>query len=428
MELRAARRLTLAQARRVALRAQGFGGDRDADLSASPVGMRDVQRLITRLGQFQIDTINVVERAHYLPVYSRLGPYDRGLVDRAAYRAPRRLFEYWGHAASLIDVTLEPALRWRMAAHLEQMWPGIARIDQDHPGLVDAVVADVAERGPIGARAIEYAEQRQRDGWGWNWSAVKTALEYQLWAGRVHAARRNTQFERLYDLPERVIPPAVFNQPTPDREDALRTLVVRAAQALGVGSLKCLSDYFRTHQGQTRQAVDGLVDAGLLIPVQVGDRPEPWWLWHQASVPRRVGSTDAGTLVSPFDSLIFERRRLETLFGFHYRIEIYVPEPKREYGYYVYPFLLGEEFVARVDLKAHRADGVLRVKAAWSEVTATQPPDVVAGALLDELSRMARWLGLERVEVDRRGDLAAHLLAGQGPAGRRLAGQGPREP
>lgn len=414
MELRAARRLTLAQARRVALKAQGFGADRDADRSANPVGTRDVQRMISRLGQFQIDTINVVERAHYLPVFSRLGPYDRGLVDRAAHRAPRRLFEYWGHAASLIDVSLEPALRWRMAANLEQMREDIARIDQDHPGLVEAVVADVADRGPIGAREIEHAEQRQRDGWGWNWSAVKTALEHQLSAGRVYSARRNSQFERLYDLPERVIPPAVFEQPTPERDEALRVLVARAAQALGVASLKALADYFRTHKERTLRAIHELVEQGLLIDVQVGDRSEPWWLWHRAVVPRQVGSPDAGALVSPFDSLVFERERLETLFGFRYRIEIYVPEPKREYGYYVYPFLLGEELVARVDLKAHRATGVLQVKAAWVERTATAPVDRIAGALAVELARLARWLGLERVEVDERGDLARDLTRAVG--------------
>lgn len=407
---RLVRRLSIAQARRIALKAQGFGADRDRDADGTnPVGMRDVQRMITRLGQFQIDTINVVERAHYLPVFSRLGPYDTGLLDRAAQRAPRRLFEYWGHAASLIDVTLEPALRWRMAAAAEEMWAGIARVATDHPGLLDAVMADVADRGPIGARGIEYAEQRQREHWGWNWSAVKTALEWQLWAGRVHSAQRNRQFERLYDLPERVIPPAVFDQPTPDPPDAMRILLARAAQALGVASAKCLADYFRTKQVPTRQAIAELVEIGDLTEVRVGDRPEPWWLWRDAAIPRRVGVPGAGALISPFDSLIFERRRLETLFDFFYRIEIYVPEPKREYGYYVYPFLLGDEFVGRVDLKAHRTKGILEVKSAWYERGATRTRAEVSAALRDELGRMARWLGLERTEVADRGDLAGDL-------------------
>ena len=399
----AVRRLSVTQARRVALRAQGFGGDRDG---ARPVGMRDVQRLIARLGQFQIDTINVVERAHYLPLYSRLGPYDKQLLDRAAHRAPRRLFEYWGHAASLIDVTLEPALRWRMAAHADEMWQAMTRITRDHPGLLEAVLEDVATRGPIGAREIEHVEARDRSHWGWNWSAVKTALEYQLWAGQVYSARRNRQFERQYDLPERVIPPTVHDQPTPDQAEAMRTLVRRAAQALGVASARCLADYFRTRQSTTRQAIAELVRTGELTEVRVGDRTEPWWLWHEAVIPRRV---EGSALICPFDSLIFERQRLETLFGFFYRIEIYVPEPKREHGYYVYPFLLDEELVARVDLKAHRLRGVLEVRSTWYETGSSASPSAVAAALTEELHRMARWLGLVGVEVADRGDLAGEL-------------------
>jgi len=401
----ATRHLTVAQARRVALAAQGFGR-RPLDRA---VGMRDVQRTITRLGQFQIDTINVVQRAHYLPLYSRLGPYDTGLLDRALHQPPRRLFEYWGHAASLIDVTLEPALRWRMQASAEEAWQGIVRLSVRYPELIQTVQSAVSDRGPIGAREIERlsvptAVQRNRDSWGWNWSAVKTALEWLLWSGKVHSARRNRQFERQYDLPERVIPPEIWGLPTPDKPGAMRILVARAARALGVGSLRCLRDYFRTGAAATRQAVDELVASGELLPLQVGDRPEPWWLWHEATVPRRI---EAAVLVCPFDSLIFERTRLESLFGFFYRIEIYLPEPRRQHGYYVYPFLLGDEFVARVDLKAHRNRGTLEVKAAWLESAAAGRQPEVAAALTQELTRMAGWLGLAAVEVSGRGDLAA---------------------
>ncbi|MGI8768327.1 MAG: DNA glycosylase AlkZ-like family protein, partial [Propionibacteriaceae bacterium] len=216
--------------------------------------------------------------------------------------------------------------------------------------------------------------------------------------------RRNRQFERQYDRPERVIPPEIWGLPTPDKSGAMRILVARAARAPGVGSLRCLRDYFRTGAAATRQAVEELVASGELLPVQVGDRPEPWWLWHEATVPRRI---EAAVLVCPFDSLIFERTRLESLFGFFYRIEIYLPEPRRQHGYYVYPFLLGDEFVARVDLKAHRNRGTLEVKAAWLESAAAGRQPEVAAALTQELTRMAGWLGLAAVEVSGRGDLAA---------------------
>lgn len=403
----ARRRLSLAQARRVTLAAQGFGRlDR-------PVGLRDVQRVITRLGQFQIDTINIVQRAHYLPLYSRLGGYDIGLLDRAAYRPPRRVFEYWGHAASLIDVTVEPALRWRMAAP-DHAWSGVVRLARDHPDLVEQVYAEVAARGPIGARAIEHEEQRSRDAWGWNWSAVKTALEWLLWCGRVTSARRNGQFERLYDLPERVLPRAVRDAPTPDDAEAMQLLVARAARALGIASVHCLADYFRTPVAATLAAVTELEAQGLLLPAAVGDLREPWWLWHEARVPRR---TDVAALVSPFDSLVFERDRLQALFGVFYRIEIYVPEPKRQYGYYVYLFVLGDRIVGRVDLKAHRARGVLEVRAAWIETFAADRSAAVAYELAAELHRLARWLGLGEVEVADRGDLAGALRMAVGRTG-----------
>ena len=327
--------------------------------------MRDLQATVDRLAQFQIDSINIVTRAHYLPLFSRLGPYDPELLHRAAQRAPRRLFEYWGHEASLIDVVLQPALRWRMAAAAEDAWGRMQRIQAEHPQLVDDVREELAERGPLTAREIEHEEERRHDHWGWNWSAVKTCLEWLFWTGEITAAGRNRQFERRYDLTERVLPAAVLAQPTPTRDEADVALVRRAAQALGIGTARCLADYFRISTARAKAAIDVLVESGELLPVAVTGWTETGaYLWHTARLPRRI---ETRALLSPFDSLVFERRRLEQLFGFRYRIEVYVPPPKRVYGYYVYPFLLDAAMVARVDLKADRARGVLRVNSAWLE-------------------------------------------------------------
>ncbi len=400
-------KLTRSQARRVVLAAQGLGRRPER-----AVGIRDVQRVIDDLGQFQIDSINIVARAHYLPLYSRLGDYDPALLDRAAGRAPRRVFEYWGHAASLIDVRLQPALRTRMQGWAERdMWGSMARIKEEKPELVEWVLAELDRRGPTSARELDAelgAVERRRDHWGWNWSEVKTACEWLFFTGAITAARRNASFERLYDLPERVLPAAVVAEPTPDEPAAMRTLVRRAAAALGVATEPCLRDYFRTSGVRTRQAVAELVDSGELLPVRVqGWEAQPTYLWHRASVPRQ-GRVRA--LVSPFDSVMFERDRLEALFDFFYRIEIYVPAARRIHGYYVYPFLLGEDFVARVDLKADRRAGVLRVNGAWAERRGgPHPAGEVVSALAEELRLMAGWLGLAEVAVVANGDLAADL-------------------
>jgi uncharacterized protein len=371
------------------------------------VTLRDVQAVTSRLAQFQIDSINVVTRAQFMPLFSRLGQYDPGLLERAAYQPPRRLFEYWGHAASLIDVSLQPLLRFRMAPGFRDAWAGVERVARESPDLVRFVRDEVAARGPISARDLEVVEERDRSNWGWNWSRVKTVLEWLFYIGEVTSAYRNSQFERVYDLPERVIPRSVLAMPTPTPQESVTGLVRRAAQALGIASESCLRDYFRTRVAMTRHAIATLIDNGELIPVLVeGSDGRPWYLWQEVRVPRRV---EARALLSPFDSMIFERARLERLFDFVYRIEIYVPEPKRVHGYYVYPFLLGEQFVARVDLKADRARGVLRVNAAWIEPG--HDPYAVATELSSELKIMAEWLALERVEILARGDLAPALAA-----------------
>ena len=402
----------------MALAAQGFAGHSTAgDGGQRPdrtPGLRDVQAVINRLGQFQIDTINIVARAHYLPLYSRLGPYQTGLLDRALAKNPRRLFEYWGHAASMIDITLQPALRFRMQQHADRVdhpW-ATDRTDQD----LDAwVLRQIADSGPLGPREIEHIDPdhvpRKKEQWGWNWSDVKVACERLFNRGVITPARRNSQFERQYDLVERVLPQQTLDTPTPSLDEAMRQLVRRAATGLGVASEFDLRDYFRTSRQQTMPAINDLVDAGELVPVAVEGWNAPAYLWHQAKLPRSV---EARALISPFDSVMFERDRLERLFEFFYRIEIYVPEPKRIHGYYVYPFLLGDRFVARVDLKADRAAGVLRVNAAWSEPHADATE--VSEQLAAELALMARWLGLSEVAVSDRGDLAAALAGAVAPA------------
>jgi uncharacterized protein YcaQ len=398
--------LSAAQARRVALAAQGFGAPRP-DRS---VTSRDVSAVARRLGQFQMDSVNVVTRAHFMPLFSRLGPYDTGLLERAAHEGPRRLFEYWGHAASLLDVRLQPLLRFRMMPGFRDVWRGVERVAREQPDLVSWVRDQVAEHGPVSARQIQHEEERSRDNWGWNWSAVKTALEWLFYCGEVTSARRNSQFERVYDLPERVLPAAILAVPTPTPQESVRGLVRCAAAALGVASEYCLRDYFRTRPAMTRQAIAELVESGELVPVSVESWPSrPMYLWHGARIPRAV---HARALLSPFDSLVFERARLERLFGFRYRIEIYVPPAMRVHGYYVYPFLLGDSFVARVDLKADRAAGVLRVSAAWAEEAAVHDRGEVLSELVVELQAMAGWLGLAGVEFAPRGNLAPPVPVG----------------
>jgi uncharacterized protein YcaQ len=376
-------RLSAAEARRVALAAQGFG----------PGAPRSLHGVLDRLALVQIDSVNVLERAHYLPAFSRLGAYPRERLDRLAHYSPRRLFEYWGHEASLLRVELQPLLRWRMDRAAHEAWGGMRRVNHERPELVARVLEAIRERGPVaaGALAAEHEAPRRSGPW-WDWSDVKRACEFLFWSGQITSARRRG-FERLYDLPERVLPPAIVAAPTPAVDEAQRGLVRLAARALGVAAERDLRDYFRLPAAETRERVRELVEAGELLPVAVEGWRTPAYLDPAARVPRRI---DARALVGPFDSLIWERSRAERLFGFRYRLEIYVPAPQRVHGYYVLPFLLGDRLVARVDLKADRRAGALLVQATHLEDGA--PPET-REALAAELERMAGWLGLEAVRA-----------------------------
>jgi uncharacterized protein YcaQ len=393
-------RLPAALARRIALAAQGFADPRPA----GAVDGRQLRRMTSRLAVLQIDSVNVLSRAHYLPAFSRLGPYPRETLDDLADRR-RELFEYWAHEASLLPVRLHPHLRWRMAAAEEHAWGSMVRIQRERPGFVSEVLERVRETGPL--KASDLAEPRpDRPGSMWNWHAGKVALEWLFYTGVVTTRGRTAGFERVYDLTERVLPAAVLRAPTPEPTDAVRELVRTASRALGVATERDLRDYFRLRPPAARAAIAELADAGELVPVQVTGWGAPAWLHPEARRPRWVR---ARALVSPFDSLVWERPRVERIFGFRYRLEIYTPAAQRVHGYYVLPFLLDDRLVARVDLKADRHAGVLRVQSAFAEEGVDRAE--VTAALAEELALMAGWMQLGAVVVGERGDLAAELAA-----------------
>ncbi len=401
-------RLPAGLARRIALAAQGFA---DARLPVE-VGTRRLRRTAERLAVVQIDSVNVLSRSHYLPFFSRLGPYPRPVLD-AVCGARAELFEYWAHEASFLPVRLHPFLRWRMAAAEKEAWGNMVSVQRERPEYVAALLRRVRDEGPL--RASQLAEERpDRPGSMWNWHVGKAALEYLFFTGALTTRGRTAAFERVYDLTERVLPAEVLGAPTPDRADAIRELVRTAARALGVATERDLRDYFRLSPADARTALAELAEAGEVQPVEVAGWTAPAWLDPAARRPRWIR---ARALLSPFDSLVWERPRVERIFGFRYRLEIYTPAAKRVHGYYVLPFLLGDRLVARVDLKADRQAGVLRVQAAHAE-EAVDPAEVAA-ALAEELHLMAGWLGLPDVAVVPRGDLAAPLAR---VAGSRLRG------
>ncbi len=375
----------------MALAAQGFLDPAHARPTA-----RTVQRTLGRTQLLQIDSVNVLQRAHYMPLYSRLGPFDVRLLHRAAEQPPRRLVEYWAHVAAFMPVELWPVMRHRMRRYAEEghAWTGLP----ERRELIGSLKAELAERGASTSRDLDDGLPRKKDHWGWNWSETKKALEYLFLAGEVAVAGRTPQFERLYDLPERVVPRQHLDAPTPSDEAAHRELVSRAARAHGVSDLRSLADYFRMGSADTRRAAQELVEDGELQPAVVEGWRAPAYVHRDARLPRKV---EARALLSPFDPVVWERSRTESLFGFHYRIEIYVPAQRRVHGYYVLPFLCGDRIVARVDLKADRATGTLLVRGTYLEQDA---PADTAEQLALELQRLAGWLELATVVVEPRGD------------------------
>jgi uncharacterized protein YcaQ len=396
--------LSQSQARRIALVAQGFRDPRHT----TPT-MRTFSRTLTRTGVLQIDSVNVLQRAHYMPLFSRMGSYDTDLLRRASDQSPRRVVEYWAHVAAYMPVDLWPYMRHRMAGYRERghAWTQ----ERASAQLVDSLIAEIREEGAKTPRDLDEGLPQQKANWGWNWTETKRALEYLFISGQLAVSRRNSQFERVYDLPERVIPAAILDQPVPSRHETRVELISRAARSHGVATVRCLRDYYRLQlergedTGSTMLAIDELVEAGELIPASIEGWARPAYLHRDALLPRKV---EARALLSPFDPLVWERERTEHIFDFHYRIEIYVPEPKRQFGYYVLPFLLGDRIVGRVDLKADRKAGALLVQAAYAEPGA--PPETAA-ELAAELRDLANWLDLPGIVVHPKGDLAAEVGA-----------------
>ncbi len=398
--------MSVSDARAIALGAQRLRTHAPDAAAAPPrrAAAAALLRTTARLGALQIDAVNVLERAHYLPLFSRHGVYARSLLDDAAYGQSRKLFEYWGHQASLLPMELFPLFRWRMdrAARLQGIYGGIAKFVKKRRAFVDAVLREVESRGPLGAGELSVGAPR-KGGW-WGWSDAKAALEWLFWAGRV-TTRTRRAFERVYDLTERVVPSAIFARPAPSAPDAQRELLRLSARALGIATEDDLADYFRLRLREVRPRIDELVEEGTLERVRVESSTKPLLLARGAERTRAREPVRA--LVSPFDPLVWYRARAERLFGFRYRIEIYTPAHLREHGYYVLPFVLGDRVAARVDLKADRAASALLVQAAHLEPGADAAS--TAHELAHELRLVADWLGLERVRVSRRGSLARVL-------------------
>jgi len=392
------------EARWLALDAQGLARPRPK----GPIGKRNVQSAIDAVGQIQLDAINVVERTQFLVLFSRLGPYDVGLLHDLTGPGGE-LFEYWGHAAALLPMRNQPLFRWRMEQHggFHGDSPTYrARREAfraGHADYIDAVFREVRERGPLAAGQLE--DPRRRDGEWWNRRSFgRVTLEYLFAKGDL-AAWRTPRFERVYDLPERVIPDAVRALPTPTKDEAQRRLLVLAAQSLGVATVRDLAGYYVIKPNIANLRVAELVDAGELVPLTVEGWNEPGYSIPTVR-PKRPSRTSA-TLLSPFDSLIWDRSRTSRVFRFEYRIEVYVPEPKRKFGYFVLPLLLGDQLVARFDLKTDRRASTLRVRGAYAEPG--PDPDAVALAAAIELDSMRAWLRLDHIAVARRGNLAAGL-------------------
>ena len=389
--------LSAAQARRVALAAQGFGRPRP-----STIGTRQLNTLVQRLGLLQLDSVNVFERSHYLPVFARLGHYDKADLDRLTFSRKSAYTEYWAHEAAIIPIENWPLFRWRMEARRERWYGQQDSWVRDNAAMLDWLRAELRDKGPIAASEIEHDSGKGEGGW-WGWSSVKLGLEYLFGWGEVVSAGR-TRFERTYALAEQRLPASVLDQRVTET-DAVRRLMALSAQAHGVGTLRDLADYYRIKQAPAALALKDLVDAGDVVPVTVEGWKQPGYLHREARIPRTM---NAGALLSPFDPVVWERARAERMFDFHYRIEIYTPEPKRVFGYYSLPILIDDALVGRIDLKNDRQNRVLRVQSAWREAHA---PAGIEERIVPLLENTRAWQGLDSVEFTGRGDLSPALNA-----------------
>lgn len=376
----------------MALAAQGFDRQRP-----NRVDVRGFRRVLRTLGAVQLDSVNVVARSHYLPFLSRLGPYPRDNLD--SFLRTSEVLEYWGHMASVMPVQRYSLLRHRMRAM--RPWRRVRRLVDTDPGYIESVYRQVRRSGPL--RVADLRNPGTRTGPWWGYSAGKDALEWLFARGRLGAIR-NRRFMRLYDLPSRLYPKTVLAEPTVPRREAYAELLLLGARHLGLGTADDLADYYRLRPSEARPTIVRLVRAGRLREVRVGNSDVAFYADPEAVVPRTITGC---RVLSPFDSAVWYRPRLERLFGFRYRIEIYVPASTREYGYYVLPVLVDDQFAGRVDLKSHHDTGTLEVRGAYSEDGMVS--DRTARLLASELLMMAQWLDLERVRVARRGDLSSPL-------------------
>jgi uncharacterized protein YcaQ len=396
--------ISAAQARRIALAAQGFGR-RPTDAGRSIPGVRQLGSLIDRLGLLQLDSVNVYERSHYLPVFARLGHYDKADLDRLTFGRTSRFTEYWAHEAAIIPMAKRPLFQWRMDARRAKQTADVTGWAHNNGPMLDWLRAELAAKGPLPASQIEHDANKRKGSW-WQWSDVKYGLEYLFGWGEVVSAGR-TRFERSYALAEQRVPADILAARVA-QTDAVRALMADGAKAHGIGTLADIADYYRIKQGPARQAVADLVDDGELVPVTVEGWTQQAYLHRDARVPRRV---DAAALLSPFDPVVWARPRAERMFDFHYRIEIYTPAHKRVFGYYSLPVLLDDRIVGRIDLKSDRQNRVLRVQSAWREPGA---PAGIEQRIVPLLESARVWQGLDAIEVVDRGDLARELAGAAG--------------
>ncbi len=390
------RRITNDQAKRFALAAQGFNDGRPS----GRIDRRHFRKVLDRVRLIQIDSVNYFSRAHFMPFFSRLGPYNRDRLDDWLWRSGE-VFEYWGHEASLLPVDHHRLFRWQMEGDVH--WKAMERLKEKAPDYIEEVYSQVVEGGPIQTADLEDTGKRPGRSM-WNWNTGKLALEVLFMQGRVTTAERPRNFVRLYDIPERVLPRSALEAPTPEKDVAQSELLLEAVKAMGVATAEDIGDYYRIRMPATRPLVAKLAETGQIIEVEVEGWDKPGYLHPDAALPRKKRGT---ALLSPFDNLVWCRPRIERIWDFHYRIEIYVPEAKRVYGYYVLPFLLDGELVARVDLKSDRQMSTLRVKGAFAEPGVDRAH--VGAALAEEVRTIANWLEMDEVAVDNNGDLSAEL-------------------